>query len=108
MPDHSSSEEIFPNTPSKPPLMPPEAIASHPITSYLGEETNTREGEATLSCSPCTTHSHHVMVTGSLSTRQQVTAAVLRLLHSPSPAGRRKAEERADLASKPSLGHCRA
>jgi len=39
--DHSSSEEIFPNIQSKPPLMQLEAIASRPIASYLGEETNT-------------------------------------------------------------------
>jgi len=41
MSDHSFSKEIFPNTQSKPPQMQPEAIACHPITSYLGEETNT-------------------------------------------------------------------
>ena len=41
MPDHSFSEEIFPNIQTKPPPMQLEAIASHPITSYLGEETNT-------------------------------------------------------------------
>jgi len=41
MPDHSFSKEIFPNIYSKPPLMQPEAIASCPIASYLGEETNT-------------------------------------------------------------------
>jgi len=41
MPDHSFSEEIFPNISSKSPLMQVEAIASCPITSYLGEETNT-------------------------------------------------------------------
>ena len=39
---HSSfSKEIFPNVQSKPPLTQPEAIASHLIASYLGEETNT-------------------------------------------------------------------
>jgi len=42
MPDHSFSKEIFPNIQSKPPLMQLEAISSHPIASYLGEETNTR------------------------------------------------------------------
>jgi len=42
MPDHSFSKEIFPNIQSKLPLMQLEAIASHPIASYLGEETNTR------------------------------------------------------------------
>ena len=41
MPDHSFSEEIFPNIHAEPPLMQLEAIASRPITSYLGEETNT-------------------------------------------------------------------
>jgi len=41
MPDHSFSNEIFPNIKSKPPLMQLEPIASHPITSYWGEETNT-------------------------------------------------------------------
>jgi len=40
MPEHFLSEEIFPNTQSKPPLMQLEAIASHPVTRYLGEETN--------------------------------------------------------------------
>jgi len=42
MSDHSSSKEIFPNIQSKPPLTQLEAIASCPITRYLGEETNTR------------------------------------------------------------------
>jgi len=41
MPDHSFSEEFFPNIPPKPPLTQLEAIASSPIASYLGEETNT-------------------------------------------------------------------
>ena len=31
---------IFPNIQSKPPLMQLEAISCHPITSYLGKETN--------------------------------------------------------------------
>jgi len=35
MPDHFFSKEIFPNIKSKPPLMQLEAIASHPIPSYL-------------------------------------------------------------------------
>ena len=39
--DHSFSKEIFPDSQSKPPLMQLEAIASRPIASYLGEETNT-------------------------------------------------------------------
>jgi len=41
MPDQSFSKEIFPNIQSKPPPAQLEAISSHPITSYLGEETNT-------------------------------------------------------------------
>jgi len=41
VPDHSFSKEIFPNNQSKPPLKQLEAIASRPIISYLGEETNT-------------------------------------------------------------------
>ena len=41
MPDHSFSKEIFPNIQSEPPLMKLEAVASHPIASYLREETNT-------------------------------------------------------------------
>jgi len=41
MPDHSFSGAIFPNIQSKPPLTQLEAIASHPVASYLGEETNT-------------------------------------------------------------------
>jgi len=41
MPDHSFSKEIFPNIKSKPPLMQLEVIASRPIASYLGGETNT-------------------------------------------------------------------
>jgi len=40
MSDHSFSKEIFPNIQSKSPLMQLEAISSHPIVSYLGEETN--------------------------------------------------------------------
>jgi len=41
-PDRSSSKEIVPNIQSEPPLMQLEAIASRPITGYLGEETNPR------------------------------------------------------------------
>jgi len=41
MSDHFFSKEIFPNIQSKSPLTQLEAIASRPITSYLGEETNT-------------------------------------------------------------------
>jgi len=52
MPDHSSSKGIFPNVQSKPPLMQLEATASHPVTGYLQEETNTR----------LTTPSFHVVV----------------------------------------------
>jgi len=40
MPDHSFSKGIFPNIQSKPLLMQPEAIASHPFACYLGEEIN--------------------------------------------------------------------
>ena len=36
-----SGEEIFPNIKSKLPLMQLEVACFHPITSYLGEETNT-------------------------------------------------------------------
>ena len=36
------SKEIFPNIQSKPPLMELEAMASRPVTGYLGEETNPR------------------------------------------------------------------
>jgi len=39
--DHSFSKEIFPYIQSQPPLMQLEPISSHPIVSYLGEETNT-------------------------------------------------------------------
>ena len=38
---YSFNKEIFPNIQSKPPLTQFEAIASHSITCYLGEETNT-------------------------------------------------------------------
>ncbi|KAK4815585.1 hypothetical protein QYF61_004800 [Mycteria americana] len=38
--DNPSSEDIFPNTQSKPPLVQLEAISSGPITCYLGEETD--------------------------------------------------------------------
>jgi len=48
MPDHSFSEEIFPNIQSKPPLTQLESISSHPIADYLGEETNSHL--ATPSC----------------------------------------------------------
>jgi len=41
MSDHSFSKEIVPNIQSKPSLTQLEAIASRPIASYLGEETNT-------------------------------------------------------------------
>ncbi|KAK4812334.1 hypothetical protein QYF61_017111 [Mycteria americana] len=39
--DNPFSEEIFPNTQSKPPLAQLEAISSHPMACYLGEEANT-------------------------------------------------------------------
>ncbi|KAK4827874.1 hypothetical protein QYF61_022268 [Mycteria americana] len=38
--DNPFSEEKFPNIQSKPPLVQLEAISSHPIICYLGEETN--------------------------------------------------------------------
>ncbi|KAK4817461.1 LOW QUALITY PROTEIN: hypothetical protein QYF61_015616 [Mycteria americana] len=38
--DHPFSEVKFPNIQSKPPLAQLEAISSHPITCYLGEETD--------------------------------------------------------------------
>jgi len=41
MSDHSFSKDFFPNIYSKSPLMQFEAIASCPIASYLGDETNT-------------------------------------------------------------------
>ena len=41
MPDKPFSKEFFPDTQSKPPLMQLEASSSHPIASYLEEETNT-------------------------------------------------------------------
>lgn len=40
VPDHPFSEEIFPNIQPKPTLMDLEAIFSHPVTCYLGEEPN--------------------------------------------------------------------
>ena len=40
MPDNPSGEEISPNIQPKPPLVQLQAISSHPITSYLGKETN--------------------------------------------------------------------
>jgi len=41
MSDRSFSKEIFPNIQSGPPLTQLEAISSHSIAGYLGEETNT-------------------------------------------------------------------
>ncbi|KAK4827707.1 LOW QUALITY PROTEIN: hypothetical protein QYF61_020985 [Mycteria americana] len=38
--DNPYGEEIFPNIQPKPPLVQLEAISSHPITCYLGEETD--------------------------------------------------------------------
>ncbi|GAB0182287.1 mitochondrial enolase superfamily member 1 [Grus japonensis] len=43
--DNPFTEEIFPNTQSKPPLAQPEAISSHPITCYLG---GNRQGQVAL------------------------------------------------------------
>ena len=42
VPDHSFSEDIFPDIQSEPPLMQPEAISSHPVSSYSDEKTNPR------------------------------------------------------------------
>ncbi|KAK4817018.1 hypothetical protein QYF61_025938 [Mycteria americana] len=39
--DNPFGEKIFPSIQSKPPLAQLEAISSHPITCYLGKETNT-------------------------------------------------------------------
>jgi len=41
MPDHSFSKEIFPNIQSEPPLAQLEAVSFRPVSSYLGEDTNT-------------------------------------------------------------------
>jgi len=38
MSDHSFGTEVFPNIQSKPPLMQLEAIDSHPIASYVEED----------------------------------------------------------------------
>ncbi|KAK4825284.1 LOW QUALITY PROTEIN: hypothetical protein QYF61_026129 [Mycteria americana] len=38
--DNPFSEDIFPNIQSKPPLVQLEAVSSHPIVCYLGEETD--------------------------------------------------------------------
>ena len=38
--DKLFGEEFFPNIQPKPPLMQPETIFSHPVASYLGEETD--------------------------------------------------------------------
>ncbi|KAK4831914.1 hypothetical protein QYF61_020291 [Mycteria americana] len=38
--DNLFGEEMFPNIQSKPPLTQLEAVSSHPITCYLGEETD--------------------------------------------------------------------
>jgi len=76
---NSFSKEIFPNIKSKPPLTQPEAVSSHPITSHLGEETNTH----------LTTTSFQVVVesdkvsppppeVAEKATRQQSQAAVFR------------------------------
>jgi len=46
--DYSFSKEIFPNIQSKPPLMQLQAISSHPIASYLGEQTNTHLNTTTF------------------------------------------------------------
>jgi len=48
MSDNSFSKEIFPNIHSKPPLTQLEAIASRPVTCFLGEETNTHLATTTF------------------------------------------------------------
>ena len=48
MPDNSFHEEMFPNIQSEPPLVQLEAISSHTITCYLGEETNTLHATTSL------------------------------------------------------------
>jgi len=53
MPDPSFSKEIFPNIQSKPPLIQLEAIFSHPIASYLEEETNLLSNASKRSCCRC-------------------------------------------------------
>lgn len=40
MPDCPFIDKIFPCISSKPHLVQPEAISSHPFASYMGEETN--------------------------------------------------------------------
>ena len=47
-PDNSSSNKIFPNIQSKPPLMQLEAISSCRITCYLGEETSAQLTTTTI------------------------------------------------------------
>jgi len=46
--DNPFSEEIFPNTQSKPPPAQLEAISCHPIASYVGEETDTHLATVSL------------------------------------------------------------
>jgi len=50
MSDRSFSKELFSNIQPKPPLMQLEAISSHPIAGYLGEETDTRLTATCLLC----------------------------------------------------------
>ena len=68
--DHSFSKEIFPNIQSKPPLVQLEAIASHPIACYLGEEANT--------C--LTTTSFHIVVEHSTVRKSQSSVARIVLM----------------------------
>ncbi|KAK4815989.1 hypothetical protein QYF61_010857, partial [Mycteria americana] len=57
-PDNPFSEVKFPNIQSKPPRVQLEAISSHPITCYLGEETDTHlsttsfQGPVSSYCNP--------------------------------------------------------
>ncbi|KAK4819568.1 LOW QUALITY PROTEIN: hypothetical protein QYF61_007079 [Mycteria americana] len=46
--DNPFGEDIFPNTQSNPPLAQLEAISSHPITFYLGKETDTHLATASF------------------------------------------------------------
>ena len=46
--DNSFGEGIFPNIQSKPPLVQFEAVSSHPIACYLGEEADTHLATASF------------------------------------------------------------
>jgi len=72
-PDHSCSKEIFPNIQSEPPLTQLEAIASRPITGYLGEETNSHL--TTPSCQAVVEMSCRVVMMQGYSDQQRSTSA---------------------------------